>query len=257
MKNDEMTPMPNDPSLTFNLPTLSAAEPKTKKPEAASTPPQKVDPTPEAPVKNPQPRIEQQPTAQKPEAEQILPTPPHPAHDGSSTKTERGKSRNKKFNLSIDKDLIPRIRWAVKKETRYVYKQGVIYLRAVEEVPVEDIERYLDAYRRNLSTVPGLPGVTVRLGNRRAVPASPSFTPEQVAAVDARAKKLGISRSRYFATALRIWLDQHDMMPPAKEYLAENLEQYISSMGLYVPPADLQRLAKKARVVETSAPKDS
>lgn len=252
-----MTPMPNDPSLTFNLPTLSAAEPKTKKPEAASTPPQKVDPVPEAPVKNHQPRIEQPPTVQKPETEQIPPSPPLPACDSSATKAEEGKTGNRKFNLSIDEDLIPRIRWAVKKETGYVYKQGYIYLKSVEEVPLEDIERYLDAYRRNLSTVPDLPGVTVRLGNRHAVPASPSFTPEQVAAVDARAKKLGISRSRYFATALRIWLDQHDMMPPAKEYLAENLEQYISSMGLYIPPADLQRLAKKARVVETSAPKDS
>lgn len=251
-----MTPAPNDPSLTFNLPTLSAAEPKKKKPEAASESPQKVSAPPEAPVKDPRPRVEESSTVKKPETEQIPPSPPLPAYDGSASKAE-GKSRNKKFNLSIDEDLIPRIRWAVKKETRYVYKQGYIYLRAVEEVPVEDVERYLDAYRRNLSTVPGLPGVTVRLGNRHAVPASPSFTPEQVAAVDARAKRLGISRSRYFATALRIWLDQHDMMPPAKEYLAENLEQYISSMGLYVPPADLQRLAKKARVVETSAPKNS
>lgn len=251
-----MTPAPNDLSLTFNLPTLSAAEPKKKKLEAASESPQKASALSEVPVKNSRPRIEEPPTVKKPETEQIPPSPPLPAYDGSASKAE-GKSRNKKFNLSIDEDLIPRIRWAVKKETRYVYKQGYIYLRAVEEVPVEDVERYLDAYRRNLSTVPGLPGVTVRLGNRHAVPASPSFTPEQVAAVDARAKKLGISRSRYFATALRIWLDQHDMMPPAKEYLAENLEQYISSMGLYVPPADLQRLAKKARVVETSAPKNS
>lgn len=251
-----MTPAPNDTSLTFNLPTLSAAEPKKKKPEAASAPPQKVSAPPEAPVKDPQPRVEESPTVKKPEAKQIPPSPSLPAYDRSARKAE-GKSRNKKFNLSIDKDLIPRIRWAVQKETQYVYKQGVIYLRAVEEVPLKDIERYLDAYRRNLSTVPELPKVTVRLGNRHAVPASPSFTPEQVAAVDARAKKLGISRSRYFATALRIWLDQHDMMPPAKEYLAENLQQYISSMGLYVPPADLQRLAKKARVVETSAPKNS
>lgn len=251
-----MTPAPNDTSLTFNLPTLSAAEPKKKKPEAASVPPQKVGAPPEAPVKDPQPRVDESPTVKKPEAKQIPPSPSLPAYDRSARKAE-GKSRNKKFNLSIDKDLIPRIRWAVQKETQYVYKQGVIYLRAVEEVPLKDIERYLDAYRRNLSTVPELPKVTVRLGNRHAVPASPSFTPEQVAAVDARAKKLGISRSRYFATALRIWLDQHDMMPPAKEYLAENLEQYISSMGLYVPPADLQRLAKKARVAETSAPKNS
>lgn len=251
-----MTPAPNDTSLTFNLPTLSAAEPKKKKPEAASVPPQKVSAPPEVPVKDPQPRVDESPTVKKPEAKQIPPSPSLPAYDRSARKAE-GKSRNKKFNLSIDKDLIPRIRWAVQKETQYVYKQGVIYLRAVEEVPLKDIERYLDAYRRNLSTVPELPKVTVRLGNRHAVPASPSFTPEQVAAVDARAKKLGISRSRYFATALRIWLDQHDMMPPAKEHLAENLEQYISSMGLYVPPADLQRLAKKARVAETSAPKNS
>lgn len=251
-----MTPAPNDTSLTFNLPTLSAAEPKKKKPEAASVPPQKVSAPPEAPVKDPQPRVEESPTVKKPEAKQIPPSPSLPAYDRSARKAE-GKSRNKKFNLSIDKDLIPRIRWAVQKETQYVYKQGVIYLRAVEEVPLKDIERYLDAYRRNLSTVPELPKVTVRRGNRHAVPASPSFTPEQVAAVDARAKKLGISRSRYFATALRIWLDQHDMMPPAKEHLAENLQQYISSMGLYVPPADLQRLAKKARVAETSASKNS
>lgn len=251
-----MTPAPNDTSLTFNLPTLSAAEPKKKKPEAASVPPQKVSAPPEAPVKDPQPRVEESPTVKKPEAKQIPPSPSLPAYDRSARKAE-GKSRNKKFNLSIDQDLIPRIRWAVQKETGYVYKQGYIYLVAVEEVPLKDIERYLDAYNRNLSTVPELPKVTVLLGNRHAVPAAPSLPPKKVADVDALAKKLGISRSRYFATALRIWLDQHDMMPPAKEYLAENLQQYISSMGLYVPPADLQRLAKKARVAETSAPKNS
>lgn len=251
-----MTPAPNDLSLTFNLPTLSAAEPKKRKPEATSEPPQKVSTPPEAPVKNPRPRIEESPTAKTPETKQISPSPPLPAPDLSASKV-KGKSPNKKFNLSIDKDLIPRIRWAVQKETGYVYKQGYIYLVAVEEVPLKDIERYLDAYRRNLSTVPELPGVTVRLGNLHTVPAAPSLPPEDVAEVDVLAKKLGISRSRYFATALRIWLDQHDMMPPAKEYLAENLQQYISSMGLYVPPADLQRLAKKARVSETSATKNS
>lgn len=251
-----MTPMPNDPSLTFNLPTLSAAEPKKKKPEAASAPPQKVDPTPEAPVNNPQPRVEESPTVKKPETQQIPPSPPLPTDDDSASKV-KGKSPNEKYNLSIDQDLIPRIRWAVQKETGYVYKQGYIYLVAVEEVPLKDIERYLDAYNRNLSTVPELPKVTVRLGNRHAVPAAPSLPPKKVADVDALAKKLGISRSRYFATALRIWLDQHDMMPPAKEHLAENLQQYISSMGLYVPPADLQRLAKKARVSDDSASKNS
>ena len=251
-----MTPMTNDPSLTFNLPTLSAAEPKKKKPEAASESPQKVSAPPEAPVKDPQPRVEETPTEKKPETEQIPPSPPLPAYDGSASKAE-GKSRNKKYNLSIDQDLIPRIRWAVQKETRYVYKQGYIYLRAVKEIPLEDIESYLNAYDCNLSTVPELPKVTVRLGNRRAVPTAPSLPPKKVAEVDALAKRLGISRSRYFATALRIWLDQHDMMPPTKEHLAENLEQYIASMGLYVPPADLQRLAKKARISEASAPKNS
>lgn len=251
-----MTPAPNNLSLTFNLPTLSAAEPKKKKPEAASEPSQKASALSEAPVKNSRPRVEEPPTEKKPETEQIPPSTPLPAHDGSANKA-KGKSPNKKFNLSIDQDLIPRIRWAVQKETGYVYKQGYIYLVAVEEVPLKDIERYLDAYRRNLSTVPELPKVTVLLGNRHAVAASPSLPPEDVADVDALAKRLGISRSRYFATALRIWLDQHDMMPPTKEHLAENLEQYISSMGLYVPPADLQRLAKKARVAETSAPKNS
>lgn len=251
-----MTPMPNDPSLTFNLPTLSAAEPKKKKPEAASAPPQKVSAPPEAPVKDPQPRVKESPTVKKPETQQIPPSPPLPTDDDSASKV-KGKSPNEKYNLSIDQDLIPRIRWAVQKETGYVYKQGYIYLVAVEEVPLKDIERYLDAYNRNLSTVPELPKVTVRLGNRHAVPAAPSLPPKKVADVDALAKKLGISRSRYFATALRIWLDQHDMMPPAKEHLAENLQQYISSMGLYVPPADLQRLAKKARVSEDSASKNS
>jgi hypothetical protein len=251
-----MTPAPNDLSLTFNLPTLSAAEPKKKKPEAASEPPQKVSAPPEAPVKDPQPRVEESPTVKKPETQQIPPSPPLPTDDDSASKV-KGKSPNEKYNLSIDQDLIPRIRWAVQKETGYVYKQGYIYLVAVEEVPLKDIERYLDAYNRNLSTVPELPKVTVRLGNRHAVPAAPSLPPKKVADVDALAKKLGISRSRYFATALRIWLDQHDMMPPAKEHLAENLQQYISSMGLYVPPADLQRLAKKARVSENSASKNS
>lgn len=251
-----MTPAPNDLSLTFNLPTLSAAEPKKKKPEVASEPPQKVSAPPEAPVKDPQPRVEESPTVKKPETQQIPPSPPLPTDDDSASKV-KGKSPNEKYNLSIDQDLIPRIRWAVQKETGYVYKQGYIYLVAVEEVPLKDIERYLDAYNRNLSTVPELPKVTVRLGNRHAVPAAPSLPPKKVADVDALAKKLGISRSRYFATALRIWLDQHDMMPPAKEHLAENLEQYISSMGLYVPPADLQRLAKKARVSEDSASKNS
>lgn len=251
-----MTPAPNDLSLTFNLPTLSAAEPKKKKPEAASEPPQKVSAPPEAPVKDPQPRVEESPTVKKPETQQIPPSPPLPTDDDSASKV-KGKSPNEKYNLSIDQDLIPRIRWAVQKETGYVYKQGYIYLVAVKEVPLKDIERYLDAYSRNLSTVPELPKVTVRLGNRHAVPAAPSLPPKKVADVDALAKKLGISRSRYFATALRIWLDQHDMMPPAKEHLAENLQQYISSMGLYVPPADLQRLAKKARVSEDSASKNS
>lgn len=251
-----MTPAPNDLSLTFNLPTLSAAEPKKKKPEAASEPPQKVSAPPEAPVKDHQPRVEESPTVKKPETQQIPPSPPLPTDDDSASKV-KGKSPNEKYNLSIDQDLIPRIRWAVQKETGYVYKQGYIYLVAVEEVPLKDIERYLDAYNRNLSTVPELPKVTVRLGNRHAVPAAPSLPPKKVADVDALAKKLGISRSRYFATALRIWLDQHDMMPPAKEHLAENLQQYISSMGLYVPPADLQRLAKKARVSENSASKNS
>lgn len=251
-----MTPAPNDLSLTFNLPTLSAAEPKKKKPEAASEPPQKVSAPSEAPVKDPQPRVEESPTVKKPETQQIPPSSPLPTDDDSASKV-KGKSPNEKYNLSIDQDLIPRIRWAVQKETGYVYKQGYIYLVAVEEVPLKDIERYLDAYNRNLSTVPELPKVTVRLGNRHAVPAAPSLPPKKVADVDALAKKLGISRSRYFATALRIWLDQHDMMPPAKEHLAENLQQYISSMGLYVPPADLQRLAKKARVSEDSASKNS
>lgn len=251
-----MTPAPNDLSLTFNLPTLSAAEPKKKKPEAASEPPQKVSAPSEARVKDPQPRVEESPTVKKPETQQIPPSPPLPTGDDSASKV-KGKSPNEKYNLSIDQDLIPRIRWAVQKETGYVYKQGYIYLVAVEEVPLKDIERYLDAYNRNLSTVPELPKVTVRLGNRHAVPAAPSLPPKKVADVDALAKKLGISRSRYFATALRIWLDQHDMMPPAKEHLAENLQQYISSMGLYVPPADLQRLAKKARVSEDSASKNS
>ena len=251
-----MTPAPNDLSLTFNLPTLSAAEPKKKKPEAASEPPQKVSAPPEAPVKDPQPRVEESPTVKKPETQKIPPSPPLPTDDDSASKV-KGKSPNEKYNLSIDQDLIPRIRWAVQKETGYVYKQGYIYLVAVEEVPLKDIERYLDAYNRNLSTVPELPKVTIRLGNRHAVPAAPSLPPKKVADVDALAKKLGISRSRYFATALRIWLDQHDMMPPAKEHLAENLQQYISSMGLYVPPADLQRLAKKARVSEDSASKNS
>ena len=251
-----MTPAPNDLSLTFNLPTLSAAEPKKKKPAAASEPPQKVSAPSEARVKDPQPRVEESPTVKKPETQQIPPSPPLPTDDDSASKV-KGKSPNEKYNLSIDQDLIPRIRWAVQKETGYVYKQGYIYLVAVEEVPLKDIERYLDAYSRNLSTVPELPKVTVRLGNRHAVPAAPSLPPKKVADVDALAKKLGISRSRYFATALRIWLDQHDMMPPAKEHLAENLQQYISSMGLYVPPADLQRLAKKARVSEDSASKNS
>lgn len=251
-----MTPAPNDLSLTFNLPTLSAAEPKKKKPEAASEPPQKVSAPPEAPVKDPQPRVGDSSTVKKPETQKIPPSPPLPTDDDSASKV-KGKSPNEKYNLSIDQDLIPRIRWAVQKETGYVYKQGYIYLVAVEEVPLKDIERYLDAYNRNLSTVPELPKVTVRLGNRHAVPAAPSLPPKKVADVDALAKKLGISRSRYFATALRIWLDQHDMMPPAKEHLAENLQQYISSMGLYVPPADLQRLAKKARVSEDSASKNS
>ena len=251
-----MTPAPNDLSLTFNLPTLSAAEPKKKKPEAASEPPQKVSAPSEARVKDPQPSVEESPTVKKPETQQIPPSPPLPTDDDSASKV-KGKSPNEKYNLSIDQDLIPRIRWAVQKETGYVYKQGYIYLVAVKEVPLKDIERYLDAYSRNLSTVPELPKVTVRLGNRHAVPAAPSLPPKKVADVDALAKKLGISRSRYFATALRIWLDQHDMMPPAKEHLAENLQQYISSMGLYVPPADLQRLAKKARVSEDSASKNS
>lgn len=250
-----MTTTPNKRTRVFNLPTLSAAqtqdipvlEPAVNEPVNVS------EPGPVADVKS---RLQGLPEREDRAAAQIPPSPPLAAYDGSVSKG-RGKSRNKKYNLSIDKDLIPRIRWAVQQETGFVYKQGYLYLKAVDEVSMDEIGYYLDAYRRNLSTVPQMPEVQVRLGTLHTVPTAPSFTPEQMAVVQERADRLGISRSRYFATALRIYLDRHQLRPPSQELLAENLQQYIASMGLEVPAEDIKRLVKKARVIDVSATKDS
>jgi hypothetical protein len=177
---------------------------------------------------------------QTPEPQDIPPSPPLASNNGSTHNKVR--PRNKMFRLSIDGDLIPRIQHAIKQETGKTWKQGYLYLRAVQEVPQEDIIDYLQAYRSNRARIPHMPEVTVHLGPLNTVPATPSFTPEQVAAVQQRADALGISRSRYFSTALRIYLDRHNIQAPTEDSsFAENLHRHLTERGLKLSLEELQQ----------------
>lgn len=177
---------------------------------------------------------------QTPEPQDIPPSPPLASNNGSTHNKVR--PRNKMFRLSIDGDLIPRIQHAIKQETGKTWKQGYLYLRAVQEVPQEDIIDYLQAYRSNRARIPHMPEVTVHLGPLNTVPATPSFTPEQVAAVQQRADALGISRSRYFSTALRIYLDRHNVQAPTEDSsFAENLHRHLTERGLKLSLEELKQ----------------
>lgn len=188
---------------------------------------------------------------QTPEPQDIPPSPPLASNNGSTHNKVR--PRNKMFRLSIDGDLIPRIQHAIKQETGKTWKQGYLYLRAVQEVPQEDIIDYLQAYRANRARIPHMPEVTVHLGPLNTVPATPSFTPEQVAAVQQRADALGISRSRYFATALRIYLDRHNIQAPTEDSsFAENLHRQLTERGLKLSLEELKQGIEAANNATTA-----
>lgn len=188
---------------------------------------------------------------QTPEPQDIPPSPPLASNNGSTHNKVR--PRNKMFRLSIDGDLIPRIQHAIKQETGKTWKQGYLYLRAVQEVPQEDIIDYLQAYRSNRARIPHMPEVTVHLGPLNTVPTTPSFTPEQVAAVQQRADALGISRSRYFATALRIYLDRHNIQAPTEDSsFAENLHRQLTERGLKLSLEELKQGIEAANNATTA-----
>ena len=199
---------------------------------------------------------------QTPEPQDIPPSPPLAANNGSVKRNKgsvaQARPRNKMFRLSIDGDLIPRIQHAIKQETGKTWKQGYLYLRAVQEVPQEDIIDYLQAYRSNRARILHMPEVTVHLGPLNTVPATPSFTPEQVAAVQQRADALGISRSRYFSTALRIYLDRHNVQAPTEDNsFAENLHRHLTERGLKLSLEELKQgieAANKATGTEEGKP---
>ena len=191
------------------------------------------------------------------EPQDIPPSPPLASNNGSTHNKVR--PRNKMFRLSIDGDLIPRIQHAIKQETGKTWKQGYLYLRAVQDVSEEDIAHYLQAYRSNRDRDPHLPDVTVRLGPLNTVPATPSFTPEQVEAVQQRADRLGISRSRYFATALRIYLDRHNIQAPTEDSsFAENLHRHLTERGLKLSLEELKQGIEAAnKATTTKKPKET
>lgn len=191
------------------------------------------------------------------EPQDIPPSPPLASNNGSTHNKVR--PRNKMFRLSIDGDLIPRIQQAIKQETGKTWKQGYLYLRAVQEVPQEDIIDYLQAYRANRARIPHMPEVTVHLGPLNTVPATPSFTPEQVAAVQQRADALGISRSRYFSTALRIYLDRHNIQAPTEDSsFAENLHRHLTERGLKLSLEELKQGIEAAnKATTTKKPKET
>lgn len=189
------------------------------------------------------------------EPQDIPPSPPLASNNGSTHNKVR--PRNKMFRLSIDGDLIPRIQHAIKQETGKTWKQGYLYLRAVQEVPQEDIIDYLQAYRANRARIPHMPEVTVHLGPLNTVPATPSFTPEQVAAVQQRADALGISRSRYFSTALRIYLDRHNIQVEDSSF-AENLHRHLTERGLKLSLEELKQGIEAAnKATTTKKPKET
>lgn len=191
------------------------------------------------------------------EPQDIPPSPPLAANNGSVKRNKgsvaQARPRNKMYRLSVDGDLIPRIQHAIKQETGKTWKQGYLYLRAVQEVPQEDIADYLQAYRSNRARIPHMPEVTVHLGPLNTVPTTPSFTPEQVEAVQQRADALGISRSRYFATALRIYLDRHNVQAPTEDSsFAENLHRQLTERGLKLSLEELKQGIEAANNATTA-----
>lgn len=198
------------------------------------------------------------------EPQDIPPSPPLASNNGLAKRTKgsaaQARSRNRMYRLSIDGDLIPRIQHAIKQETDgRTWKQGYLYLKAVQDVSEEDIAHYLQAYRSNRDRDPHLPDVTVRLGPLNTVPATPSFTPEQVEAVQQRADRLGISRSRYFATALRIYLDRHNIQAPTEDSsFAENLHRHLTERGLKLSLEELKQGIEAANnATTTKKPKET
>lgn len=197
------------------------------------------------------------------EPQDIPPSPPLAANNGSVKRNKgsvaQARPRNKMYRLSIDGDLIPRIQHAIKQETGKTWKQGYLYLKAVQEVSEEDIADYLQAYRSNLNHIPHMPKVTVHLGPLNTVPTTPSFTPEQVEAVQRRADRLGISRSRYFATALRIYLDRNNVQAPTEDSsFAENLHRHLTERGLKLSLEELKQGIEAAnKATTTKKPKET
>lgn len=190
------------------------------------------------------------------EPQDIPPSPPLASNNGSTHNKVR--PRNRMYRLSIDGDLIPRIQQAIKLETGKTWKQGYLYLKAVHEVSEEDIIDYLQAYRSNRARIPHMPEVTVHLGPLNTVPATPSFTPEQVAVVQQRADALGISRSRYFATALRIYLDRHKIRAAEDSSFAENLHRHLTERGLKLSLEELKQGIEAANnATTTKKPKET
>ena len=241
-----MTDSPRNRKASFNIGGLAPLQGK-KKDESTPRPSDTLAALKTLPEKPKKPL----------EPQDIPPSPPLASNNGSTHNKVR--SRNKMFRLSIDGDLIPRIQHAIKQETGKTWKQGYLYLRAVQEVPQEDIIDYLQAYRANRARIPHMPEVTVHLGPLNTVPATPSFTPEQVAAVQQRADDLGISRSRYFSTALRIYLDRHNIQAPTEDSsFAENLHRHLTERGLKLSLEELKQGIEAAnKATTTKKPKET
>lgn len=241
-----MTDSPRNRKASFNIGGLAPLQGK-KKDESTPRPSDTLAALKTLPEKPKKPL----------EPQDIPPSPPLASNNGSTHNKVR--SRNKMFRLSIDGDLIPRIQHAIKQETGKTWKQGYLYLRAVQEVPQEDIIDYLQAYRANRARIPHMPEVTVHLGPLNTVPATPSFTPEQVAAVQQRADALGISRSRYFSTALRIYLDRHNIQAPTEDSsFAENLHRHLTERGLKLSLEELKQGIEAAnKATTTKKPKET
>ena len=238
-----MTDSPRSRKASFNIGDLAPLQGK-KKDESASR--SDVQAALKALPEKPKKPLEPQ---------DIPPSPPLASNNGSTHNKVR--PRNKMFRLSIDGDLIPRIQQAIKQETGKTWKQGYLYLKAVQEVSEEEIADYLQAYRSNRARIPHMPEVTVHLGPLNTVPATPSFTPEQVAVVQQRADALGISRSRYFSTALRIYLDRHNIQVSDSSF-AENLHRHLTERGLKLSLEELKQGIEAANsATTTKKPKET
>lgn len=245
-----MTDSPRSRKASFNIGDLAPLQGK-KKDESTPRPSNTLEALKTLPEKPKKPL----------EPQDIPPSPPLAANNGSVKRNKgsvaQAHPRNKMYRLSIDGDLIPRIQQAIKQETGKTWKQGYLYLKAVQEVSKEDIIDYLQAYRSNRARIPHMPEVTVHLGPLNTVPATPSFTPEQVAVVQQRADALGISRSRYFSTALRIYLDRNDIQAPDSSF-AENLHRHLTERGLKLSLEELKQGIEAAnKATTTKKPKET